>query len=198
MFTSRAEYRLLLRQDNADLRLTPAGREIGLVDDERWSRFERHRRSIDDAIRFCSITTFNPDDYDETQFSDAGLPKPKNALKLGSYLARNEVTIAALRPLIPFDVSLAREAEQQVELHFKYSGYIAKQDEHVQRMKQWEEVALPEGLDYSTLSGLRNEGREKLARFRPVSLGQASRIAGVTPADLSILMVHLKSRKQAA
>jgi len=198
MFTSRAEYRLTLRQDNADLRLTPMGRRVGLVDDARWARFESHRDSVNETVGKFSSTTLNPLDHDESAFAASGLPFPKNAMRLGAYLARNDVSLAAMRSLGVVADSLTPAAARQVELHYKYSGYIEKQNEQVGRMRELETVALAETLDYKAMTGLRNEAMEKLTRFRPVSIGQASRIAGVTPADLSVLLIHLKSRRHAA
>ncbi len=198
MFTSRAEYRLLLRHDNADLRLTPIGRRIGMVDDRRWEKFENHRGEVEKTIAHFESANFPANGIEEDELEAAGLPAPKQPQKLANYLARPDVGIQALVASGFAGVAPSSSAARQVELHFKYSGYVEKQRRQVERMKELEGKELPDGLDYRGMRGLRIEAKEKLARFRPVSIGQASRIAGVTPADLAVLMVHLKAQRRAA
>ena len=174
MFTSRAEYRLMLREDNADLRLTPTGRSLGLVDDSRWAAFSRKRDAIDTEtarLRALSVST--------------GFQQSKPAYEL---LRRPEVTYSSLVPESGVDPTVA----EQVEIQAKYEGYIARQREEVARGEAMESRVLPPDLDYREVRGLSAEVQQKLNRHRPETLGQASRISGVTPAAISLLLVHLK------
>lgn len=195
MFTSRAEYRLSMRQDNADLRLTPAGREIGLVGDGRWARFERHRDEIARHEKHARSASVGPDRLGEAAWEEQSLPRPKQTVKVGQYLSRPEVTVEKLRAVGLMEKEISDRAAEQVELTFKYAGYIEKQQMQIDRMKEMRSMQLPEALDYAEVRGMRNESIEKLAKFRPASIGQASRIAGVTPADLVVLMVHIKGQR---
>jgi tRNA uridine 5-carboxymethylaminomethyl modification enzyme len=167
MFTSRAEHRLHLRADNADERLTPVGRELGLVDDARWSRFTTRRDAIDAAIeRLKATRTGESTAYDRLRRPDVSwtdLPE-----------LRDEQDIASL-----------------VEIRAKYAGYIARQDKAIERFAAMEEKLIPASTDYAAVVGLRNEARQKLSKFAPRSLGQALRISGITPADVTVLAVHL-------
>ena len=193
MFTSRAEHRLLLREDNADLRLTPVGRELGLVDDTRWAFFEAKRTAADAEvtrltrswIRSHQVTAFDllrrPEmDYD--QVLAAGAEQPEFAA--GDPLP----ALAAADDRLPAAVRL------QVEVRARYSGYIERQKEEIERQRRSEELPLPADLDYSAVAGLSNEVRQRLATARPDTLGQASRLPGITPAAVSVLLVHLKRR----
>jgi tRNA uridine 5-carboxymethylaminomethyl modification enzyme len=178
MFTSRAEYRLMLREDNADLRLTSAGRELGVVDDARWDAFRRKRDAIEgEKARLAGI------------FVSARYRQKVSKLDL---LRRPEVSYASLEPAFP----VAPEVAEQVEIQTKYEGYIERQREEVARRMQHESQLLPADLDYSAVRGLSNEVRQKLATHRPETLGQASRISGITPAAIALLLVHLKRRRQ--
>jgi len=178
MFTSRAEYRLMLREDNADLRLTPIGRELGVVDDERWSAFSRKR----DAIA-------REQERLRTTYVSAGFREKHSKLEL---LRRPEVSYANLVGEGEVDPAVA----QQIEIQAKYEGYIERQRAEVARRKQLEDLRLPVELDYARVRGLSVEVRQKLARHRPETIGQASRISGVTPAAISLLLVHLKRGSQ--
>jgi tRNA uridine 5-carboxymethylaminomethyl modification enzyme len=167
MFTSRAEHRLHLRADNADQRLTPIGREIGLVDDDRWSRFAARRDAIDAAIELLH----------QTRIGD---------LSGYDWLRRPENSWRGLPPL-----RTSPQIAQLVEIRAKYAGYIARQDKAIERFAQLEEKLIPPSTDYACVVGLRNEARQKLTKFTPRSLGQALRISGITPADVTVLAVHL-------
>jgi len=178
MFTSRAEYRLLLRADNADLRLTPLGRSIGLVDDARWARFEARRDRIG-------------------QLGSALKSDRVGGFTLEEILRRPPTTWHDILTLRPSLVALSddRSAVEQVTIEAKYGGYIDRQAEQVERFRRLEDKPLPAGLDYTSIAQLRAEAREKFARVRPRSLGQAGRISGINPADIATLLVHLKRPK---
>jgi tRNA uridine 5-carboxymethylaminomethyl modification enzyme len=168
MFTSRAEHRLHLRSDNADERLTPLGRDIGLVNDDRWSRFTARRDAIDATLAALKSTRIG-----ETTAFD--------------WLRRPETTWETLpdAPAVPASIG------RLVEIRAKYAGYIARQDKAIERFAQLEDKLIPQSTDYAAVVGLRNEARQKLIQFTPRSLGQAMRISGITPADVTVLAVHL-------
>ncbi|HWI35801.1 MAG TPA: tRNA uridine-5-carboxymethylaminomethyl(34) synthesis enzyme MnmG [Burkholderiales bacterium] len=174
MFTSRAEYRLQLREDNADLRLTETGRRLGLVDDARWDAFSRKRDAI--AAEKNRL---------EHVFVSAGSREKVRAIEL---LRRPEVRYA----VVAGDAPVAPEVAEQVEIQAKYEGYIARQQSEVARRDEWEELALPDGVDYREVRGLSAEAQQKLNQHKPETIGQASRIPGITPAAISLLLVHLK------
>jgi tRNA uridine 5-carboxymethylaminomethyl modification enzyme len=194
IMTSRAEYRLILRQDNADLRLTERGREIGLVTDERYNRFVAKKEAVQstlDLLKSCQIT---PIPEMKNKLAALGTAELRTGITLYDLLRRTEVTYEAMRtqfelPEIP---PLVRE---QVEIAVKYEGYIQKQIEQVERSAKLEAKRLPDDIDYSQISGLALEARQKLNKIRPLSIGQAARISGVSPADISILMVYLEQRR---
>ncbi len=203
MFTSRAEHRLLLREDNADLRLTPIGRELGLVDDDRWRFFEQKQRLSDLEVQRLERTRVKPADL-SADWSERVLGSPlgrdSSAFDL---LRRPEVkyqdvveVIGAAEP--PADDRLPAQIRAQVEVRAKYAGYIERQQDEIDRQRRNEETRLPEDLDYLQVSGLSHEVRQKLGQSRPGTIGQAGRIPGVTPAAISILLVHLKKRSLAA
>ncbi|HEC58628.1 hypothetical protein LCGC14_0733350 [marine sediment metagenome] len=196
MFTSRAEYRLLLREDNADIRLTPKGRELGLVDDERWAIFTAKQEAVATETERLTAYKFTPENVDQSvaeQVLGEPLNKVNSALEL---LRRPEVDYAALLLLMGEETVLDEDVSEQVVIHTKYAGYITRQQTEIDRLKRNETTALPDDLDYGTVRGLSNEVREKLANARPNSLGQAARISGVTPAAVSLLLVHLKRGEQ--
>jgi len=197
MFTSRAEHRLLLREDNADLRLSPIGREMGLVDDERWGLFEAKRAATEAELRRLSklrlrgITAFDwlrrPEvNYDDLNRLARDMLEPDAAAEFEA--SDPMPALAAEDDRLPAAVRL------QVEVKAKYSGYIERQQDEIDRQRKHEELALPQDLDYARVAGLSNEVRQKLAAARPDTLGQASRLPGVTPAAVSVLLVHLKRR----
>jgi tRNA uridine 5-carboxymethylaminomethyl modification enzyme len=199
MFTSRAEYRLMLREDNADLRLTETGRRLGIVPDERWDAFARKRDAIDREHERLRSTWVNPRVADIGRL-DAVLGKPiEREHTLAELLRRPELRYCDLvgAGFAP-DTPLAPEVAEQVEVRIKYEGYIARQEAEVQRHAGLEHLAIPEGLDYAQVRGLSKEVEQKLARQRPATIGHAARISGVTPAAISLLLVHLRRDRRRA
>ncbi|WP_161864265.1 tRNA uridine-5-carboxymethylaminomethyl(34) synthesis enzyme MnmG [Pseudomonas yangonensis] len=193
MFTSRAEYRLILREDNADLRLTEKGRELGLVDDERWAAFEAKREGIAQEEQRLKSTWVRPG----TPQGDAiaarfGTPLA-HEYNLLNLLARPEIDYAALAEITE-SPAVDNQVAEQVEIKTKYAGYIDRQQDEIARLRASEDTKLPEDLDYSAISGLSKEIQFKLGNTRPATLGQAGRIPGVTPAAISLLLIHLKKR----
>jgi tRNA uridine 5-carboxymethylaminomethyl modification enzyme len=195
MFTSRAEYRLMLREDNADLRLTETGRTLGIVDDARWDAFARKRDAIDAEHERLKSTWVNPRAL-SAELAERVLGKPlEREHTLVDLLKRPEVTYAALMTLPGAgpgtnDLIVA----EQVEIQAKYAGYIARQQDEVARNEAHESTLLPRDLDYRAVRGLSVEVQQKLEQHRPETIGQASRIQGITPAAISLLLVHLKRR----
>ena len=195
MFTSRAEYRLMLREDNADLRLTEMGRELGLVDDERWARFNEKLENIERERQRLKSTWVTPSAESAGEVN-AHLTAPLSREASGEDLLRRpEMTYAQLTSLTPFAPGLDdAQAAEQVEIQVKYEGYIARQQDEIEKQLRNENTLLPATLDYRQVSGLSNEVIAKLNDHKPVSIGQASRISGVTPAAISILLVWLKKQ----
>ena len=192
MMTSRAEYRLLLRQDNADHRLTPKGRKLGLVSDARWERYENKYKHIEEALAILDKVILNPSVETNGKLAKLNLPEINASLTAHEYMRRPEVSYEDMRALLPELPQLRKEEYQQVEISIRYEGYIKKQQEQVDHMEKLENQLIPEEIEYEKLESLRSEAREKLAKIRPLSLGQASRISGVSPADISVLAIYLK------
>jgi len=193
MFTSRAEHRLILREDNADLRLTPIGRELGLVDDRRWRAFEARREAIEGEQSRLRATRFVPGRVDPGRRLPSALRELTRDYSLEELLRRPDVDYETLMHLPGAGPGVAdREVRLQVEIEAKYSGYIARQHEEIERFRRYEQTPVPEELDFRDIPGLSNEVRQRLDETRPQTLGQASRIPGVTPAAISILLVYLK------
>ena len=196
MMTSRSEYRLLLRQDNADTRLTPLGREIGLVDDSRWETFCRQQEEKNRELARLRGLTLSPSPALNELLEAKGTAPLQTGIRAAELLKRPQIAYGDLAPFDPGRPPLDPHAAEQVEIEIKYEGYIKKQEAQVQQLRRMEAVRLPEGLDYRQVRGLRLEAAEKLAKIRPVSLGQASRISGVSPADLSVLVIYLEQRRK--
>ncbi len=196
MFTSRAEYRLLLREDNADLRLTELGYRVGLINEERFSRFERKRRDIDELKGLLKRERVGEESPVSQALVEMGSSPIRKGTDLETVLKRPEVSIYMLATAYPAIAGFSREVLSQVELQVKYEGYIKRQEEEVRKFRKMESVAIPEDFDFSCLPGLSREVKEKLERVRPRSVGQALRIQGVTPAAATILLVALKKRER--
>ena len=192
MLTSRSEYRLLLRQDNADLRLTPFGHEIGLIDDARYASFCEKKDAILKEIDRVEHKNVPPSEELNGILEKAGSTPVSTGIKLGALLRRPELSYEDLLPVDPERPELSDAVKEQVEISIKYQGYIKMQTEQVEAFRKNEAIRLPEDLNYSGIKGLRLEAAQKLAKMRPQNLGQASRISGVSPADVSVLIIYLK------
>ncbi|MGI6557221.1 MAG: tRNA uridine-5-carboxymethylaminomethyl(34) synthesis enzyme MnmG [Pseudoramibacter sp.] len=196
MMTSRAEYRLLLRQDNADLRLTPIGRRVGLISDERYAHFLNKKSAIEAEKERLKSTTVSPSERVNAVLTELGTTPLTSGLPMAQLLKRPELTYDALEPIDPERPALSRQVREEVEIQLKYEGYIQKQDRQVVQFKKLEEKRIPEGIDYTDIQGLRLEAVEKLKSVRPMSIGQASRISGVNPADIAVLHVYLENHRE--
>jgi len=192
MFTSRAEYRLILREDNADLRLMEKGYRLGLVDDEIHDRFREKKEIIARELARLQQIKIRPTAGVNDKLKALGSNPLKNVTSLEELLRRPELAYHDLKAFDPSHDSLSPEVVEQVELEVKYAGYIQKQEELIERFRRMEQVRIPEDIQYDNITGLTREVKEKLARIKPMTLGQATRISGVTPAAISILMVQLK------
>ncbi|MCU0595642.1 MAG: tRNA uridine-5-carboxymethylaminomethyl(34) synthesis enzyme MnmG [Desulfobacterota bacterium] len=195
MFTSRAEYRLLLREDNADFRLRDTGFRLGLVAEEVYRRFCRKREAVEKLIERLNEIKLRPEPSVVDQLKSLGSTPIKNITPLAQLLRRNEILFEQLIRFAPELQTVEENVFEEVETRIKYEGYIAHQEKQVEKLKKMENLRLAEDLDYASVYGLTKEAREKLSRVKPVSLGQASRISGITPAALTALQVHLKKNK---
>ena len=196
MMTSRSEYRLLLRQDNADRRLTPFGHRIGLISDERYEALLEKERLIGQELERIRRVNLAPSRELNAYLTELGTEALSTGIKLSQLLKRPQVTYDGLAPFDPERPQLSREVREQVELEVKYEGYIKIQLEQVEAMRKLETKALPADTDYSQIRGLRLEAAEKLGKVRPLSVGQASRISGVNPADVNVLLIWLAAQKR--
>ncbi len=199
LLTSRAEYRLLLRNDNADIRLMEIGHRIGLLPDERYERFLRKMEAIQDEKDRLHKTRIHPEHYKEI-FDRLGLEFSGGSISLEQLLRRPQVTYVVIDQIAPSTSSLHEEVRKQVEIDAKYQGYVDKQAQEIEKQRRLEDKKIPSTIDYHLIKGLSNEGRDKLSIIRPSDIGQASRIEGVTPADISVLLIWLemKSRQSIA
>ncbi len=195
MMTSRAEYRLLLRQDNADLRLTPLGHEVGLISDERYKQFLTKKENVKNEIERIKKLTIKPT-KEVNEFLEKNNSTPINTgVKLVELLKRSELNYNKLKEIDKERPNLTKQEAEQVEIQIKYEGYIKLQMAQVEKFKKLENKRLPEDFDYSDLKGISLEARQKLNQFKPVSIGQASRISGISPADISVLLIYLEQMK---
>ena len=196
MMTSRAEYRLLLRQDNADLRLTEIGHEIGLISDERYEKFLKKKEEIEKEIERLKTTNAKPNEETNSFLRKQRTSEITAGTKLSELLKRTEITYKSLAEIDKKRPELDRQVTEEVEIMVKYDGYIEMQKRQVEGFKKLEKKLLPEDLDYNTIKGIRLEARQKLNKYKPYSIGQASRISGVSPADISVLLIYLEQSKR--
>ncbi len=191
VMTSRSEYRLLLRQDNADLRLTEIGHEVGLIDGERYARFVEKRKMTEAEIARIERTVIPPSEAVNRFLAESGSAEISTGVKLAELLRRPELTYKMLEAVDTARPSLPRAVRVTAEIQIKYEGYIKRELAEVERQKRLEDKRIPDGIDYRSITGLRLEAAEKLSRIRPRSIGQASRISGVSPADIGVLLIYL-------
>ena len=192
MMTSRAEYRLLLRQDNADIRLTEIGHKIGLISDERYEKFQTKIKNIEKEVQRLKNTVVKPTEKVNDLLEANGTSKLLTGTKMSELLKRTELNYEKLAQIDVERPNLTKQESQEVEIQIKYEGYIKMQEEQVEKFKKLESKILPESIDYEQVKGISLEGRQKLNKFKPHSIGQASRISGVSPADISVLLVYLQ------
>jgi tRNA uridine 5-carboxymethylaminomethyl modification enzyme len=195
LLTSRAEYRLLLRHDNADLRLTDIGYEIGLIKEERYQKFQEKKQQIEKEKERLSSIIIKPKQEVQELIRSVGGSELKDGIRASDLLRRPEMTYEHIRMLAPSDEAVADDVAEQVEIQIKYEGYIEKSLQQVERMKKMESKKIPADIDYDAINGLATEAKQKLKEVRPLSVGQASRISGVNPADISILLVYIEQGK---
>ena len=197
MLTSRAEYRLLLRQDNADLRLTEKGRQVGLVDDSRWSFFLEKKEQIEKNLAWAKEKRILPQNKKMGELLlRRGSSKIDKAVSVFELVKRPEITLEDALSVLDEEITLDTQVSEQVEIQIKYDGYINKQMEQVERFNKLENKKIPDWVQYNKISGLRKEAQQKLEQVNPRSIGQASRISGVSPADISVLMVYMEQQKR--
>ncbi|WP_338450424.1 tRNA uridine-5-carboxymethylaminomethyl(34) synthesis enzyme MnmG [Niallia oryzisoli] len=195
LLTSRAEYRLLLRHDNADLRLTEVGHRIGLISEERYERYTKKKQAIEEEIKRLQNLILKPNQEVQALIKSVGGSELKDGIRASDLLKRPEMSYEHIEQLAKSEVELDAEVKEQVEIQIKYEGYIEKSLQQVERLKKMENKKIPENIDYQAITGLATEARQKLEKIRPLSLAQASRISGVNPADISILLVYLEQGK---
>lgn len=196
MMTSRAEYRLLLRQDNADLRLTEIGYKVGLISEERYKKFLNKKQQIEDEIERLKTTNIKPNEENNKFLREHGTTEITAGTKLSELLKRTELTYENLKEIDKERPELDRQVYEEAEIMIKYEGYINMQKKQVEGFKKLEKKFLPEEIDYSQIKGIRLEARQKLNKYRPYSIGQASRISGVSPADISVLLIYLEQYRK--
>jgi tRNA uridine 5-carboxymethylaminomethyl modification enzyme len=194
MLTSRSEYRLLLRQDNADLRLTGIGHEVGLISNERFERLQLKQRLIDEETKRIKSVNIAPTEEINEYLESKGTERLTTGIKLSQLIKRPQLSYDGLAPFDKNRPQLPKEVREQAELNVKYEGYIAIQLEQVEKMRKLESRSLPQQIDYTQIRGLRLEAAEKPNKVKPLSVGQASRISGVNPADINVLMIWLSAQ----
>ena len=194
MMTSIAEYRLLLRQDNADLRLTKIGHDVGLISDERYEKFVKKYENIEKEIKRLKELTVRPEEKVNKLLEMAGTSVLTTGTKMAELLKRTELNYEMLKEIDPERPELSDQEKKEVEIQVKYEGYIKLQEAQVEKFKKLETKMLPENINYEDLKGISLEARQKLNKFKPRSIGQASRISGVSPADVSVLLVYLQQK----
>jgi tRNA uridine 5-carboxymethylaminomethyl modification enzyme len=197
LLTSRAEYRLLLRHDNADLRLTDVGHKIGLISEERYGRFSEKKQAIETEKERLRSIIIKPSAEVQEMIKNQGGSELKDGIRASDLLKRPEMSYEHIKLAAPADADLDFEVTEQVEIQLKYEGYIEKSLQQVERLKKMENKKVPENIDYDAINGLASEARQKLKEVRPLSIAQASRISGVNPADISILLVYLEQGRVA-
>ena len=195
MMTSRAEYRLLLRQDNADLRLTEIGHEIGLISDERYNNFLNKKQNIENEIERLKKQVVKPTDEVNNFLKAHNTSVLTTGSKLAELLKRTEITYKNLEIIDKDRPELTKQEKEEVEIEIKYEGYIKMEKEQVEKFKKMESKELSEDIIYSEIKGLSLEARQKLDKIKPTSIGQASRISGVSPADINVLLIYLQMQK---
>ena len=196
MMTSRAEYRLLLRQDNADLRLTEIGHDVGLISDERYNEFLKKKKNVENEIERIRKLTIKPTEEVNNFLEKNNSSKITAGVKLADLLKRTELNYKKLSEIDNNRPLLTKQEAQEVEIQVKYEGYIKMQEEQVKKFKKLEDKILSEHIDYNDIKGLRIEARQKLNKVKPQSIGQASRISGVSPADVSVLLIYLEQQRR--
>lgn len=196
MMTSRAEYRLLLRQDNADLRLTEIGHKIGLISDKRYSDFLNKKNNIENEVKRLKNTVVKPSDNVNLLLEKCNSSKLTTGIKMSELLKRPEITYKALREIDTERPELTSQEAEEVEIQVKYEGYIKLEEAQVEKFKKLEAKKLDEDINYEEINGLRLEARQKLNKIKPISVGQASRISGVSPADISVLLIYLEMKNR--
>ena len=196
MLTSRAEYRLLLRQDNADLRLTDIGYEVGLISEERYKKFKEKKENIEKEKERIYNKTIKPTEKVNKFLEEHNPSKINNGIKLAELLRRTELTYEDLKEIDEDRPELSEQVKEEVEIQIKYEGYIKLQNAQVEKAKKLENKLLPEDINYEAIGGIRLEARQKLSKLRPRSVGQASRISGVSPADISVILIYLEQLKR--
>ena len=196
MMTSRAEYRLLLRQDNADIRLLEIGHDIGLISEERYGKFLDKKSKIEKEIERVRNKTIKPTEEVNEFLEKNQSSKISTGIKLADLVKRSELTYEGLAQIDEDRPILEEQVQKEVGIELKYEGYIKLQAEQVEKFKKLEEKRLPKEINYEEIKGLRLEARQKLNKIRPNSVGQASRISGVSPADISVLLIYLETRKK--
>jgi tRNA uridine 5-carboxymethylaminomethyl modification enzyme len=197
LLTSRAEYRLILRHDNADLRLTEIGHRIGLIPDERFERFLKKKDMINSEIGRLEKLIAKPTQEVQDMLTRVGAHELKEPISVINLLKRPEVSYEDISLLFPAEAGIPEDVAEQVDIQVKYEGYIDKQMQHIDKMRRMEKKRIPENLDYQRIQGLATEAKQKLSQVRPLSVGQASRVSGVNPSDISILLVYLEQGKLA-